>query len=157
MGDIALVWNDATMHADIDIGEADLITDEGLETAAYISLFSDRRAELGEDLPIGETNRRGWWGDTDPEIAGDMIGSRLWLLNREKHIPEVITRANEYARECLQWMIDDRVAKRVDVSVTAVPYGQQFGLSIEGTIYRPNGDAVQFKFDYAWKSQAAKS
>ncbi|MFT4118682.1 phage GP46 family protein [Bradyrhizobium sp.] len=157
MGDIALSWNDATMHADIDIGASDLVTDDGLQTAAYISLFSDRRAELGEELPIGETSRRGWWGDTDAEVPGDMIGSRLWLLSREKNTPEVITRANEYARECLQWMIDDRVAKRIDIDVTAVPFGQQFGLVIQGKIYRPSGDPVQFKFDYAWQAQAAKT
>lgn len=151
MSDIALIFGDDGL-ADIGAAGTDLQTDEGLSTAIIVSLFTDRRAE-GEELPAGETSRRGWWGDTVPQVAGDRIGSRLWLLYREKQLPAVIARAEEYVREALQWLIEDRVADRFDVLVEATRFGQ---LDIQVTIYRPRGDAVQYRYNYAWQSQAAQ-
>jgi len=155
MGDIALIWSDDNL-GDILTADFDLQTDEGLQTAVLVSLFTDRRAAIGEELPAGETNRRGWWGDVAPEVPGDVIGSRLWLLFREKKLADVIVRANEYAREALQWLIDDRVASRVDVQAEAIRAGESDALAIQVAVYRPRGDAVQFRYNYAWQSQAAK-
>lgn len=154
MGDIALIWSDS-YTGDIATAYFDLQTDEGLQTAILISLFSDRRASVWEELPAGETNRRGWWGDVAPEVPGDLIGSRLWLLSREKKLASVIVRANEYTREALQWLIDDKVAQRVDVSAEATRAGDNDALAIQVTVYRPSGDAAQFRYNYAWQSQAA--
>ncbi|WVR18343.1 hypothetical protein y223_00063 [Bordetella phage PY223] len=155
MGDIALIWNDDNL-GDILTADFDLQTDEGLQTAILISLFSDRRASPDDEMPAGETNRRGWWGDVHPEVPGDVIGSRLWLLFREKKLPEVIARANEYARDALQWLIDDKVAERVDVQAEAIRAGEADVLAIQGTVYRPRGEPVRFRYNYAWQSQAAK-
>lgn len=155
MGDIALIWNDDNL-GDIPAADFDLQTDEGLRTAIIVSLFTDRRASFGEQLPAGETNRRGWWGDVLPDVPGDVIGSRLWLLFREKKLADVITRANEYTREALQWLIDDRVAARVDVQAEAIRVGDTDALAIQCAVYRPGGDVVQFRYNYAWQSQAAQ-
>lgn len=156
MGDIALIWSDDNV-GDILAADFDLQTDEGLQTAILVSLFTDRRASPDDELPAGETNRRGWWGDVAPEVPGDVIGSRLWLLFREKKLAEVIVRANEYAREALQWLIDDKVAQRVDVTAEAIRVGDADVLAVQGAVYRPSGgDPVQFRYNYAWQSQAAK-
>ncbi|MGD9664378.1 MAG: phage GP46 family protein [Novosphingobium sp.] len=152
MGDIALIWSEENL-GDIATVGADLQNDEGLQTAVLISLFTDRRASTNEELPAGETNRRGWWGDVEPPASGDEIGSRLWLLYREKQLQSVVARAEEYAREALQWLIDDKVAQRVEVIVEGEKYQE---LDIQVSIYRPSGDAVQFRYNYAWQSQAAK-
>ena len=52
----------------------------------------------------------GWWGDTYPETSNDRIGSRLWLLHRAKLTRQTVLRAQEYAEEALQWLVDDGVA-----------------------------------------------
>lgn len=88
---------------------------EPLPRAVIISLFSWRRAERGDLLP--STDRMGWWGDTYPPAENDRIGSRLWLLTREKITAETLARAKEYAEEALQWMLDDKVAESVTVEV----------------------------------------
>lgn len=155
MGDIALIWSDDNI-GDILAADFDLQTDEGLQTAILVSLFTDRRATPDDELPAGETNRRGWWGDVAPDVPGDVIGSRLWLLFREKKLPDVIARANEYTRAALQWLIDDKVASRVDVQAEASRIGESDVLAIQGVVYRPGGDPVQFRYNYAWQSQAAK-
>lgn len=151
-GDIAILWSDQHV-GDIATTGSDLQTDAGLETAIIISLFSDRRAAFGEELPAGETSRRGFWGDVEPPVPGDVIGSKLWLLYREKQLPSVIARAEEYARESLQWLLDDRVATRVDVLVESTAFQR---LDIQVTVYRPNNEPAQFRYNYAWQSQAAK-
>lgn len=86
----------------------ELTTDDierSLARAAYISLFSWRRAESSD--PVDDDERYGWWGDSFPSVANDRIGSRLWLLRRSKLTDRTIGDAQLYAREALQWLLDD--------------------------------------------------
>lgn len=149
MGDFALEWNDGA--ADLVKEGDDLKADDGLRTAVFLSLFTDRRAEDDDSLPSEDGARRGWWGDEFAEVEGDRIGSRLWLLDRSKREEDVVVLAEEYAKEGLQWMIDDSVAEKVDVTVTAE--GDRLILLVE--IYRPGEkDPTEFRFDHAWDGEA---
>lgn len=139
---------DAPPEFDLCLSGNDLATDAGLHTAVVVSLFSDRRAEADDPLP-GSDDRRGWWADAYPDIDGDLIGSRLWLLAREKQTDEVLNRAREYAQEALQWLIDDGIAQRVTVTAEHVRQGV-LGLLVE--IQRPAGNAVEYRFNYLWEA-----
>jgi phage gp46-like protein len=125
--------------------------EDGLETAVIISLFSDRRAEADDILPDGGDDRRGYWGDAYAEIAGDLIGSRLWLLEREKQLPDVQRRAKEYADEALAWLVIDGVADRVLTTVERVGL---FALGLVVEIYRPGRSVAQYRFDGFWKGDS---
>lgn len=151
MSDISLTWQ--TFAADFTIAANDLQTDAGLESAILISLFTDRRAEQSDQLPDASDDLRGWWADSFAEVAGDRIGSRLWLLHREKEQPSVITRAQEYAREALQWMIVDRVLERIDITAEVVRRGV-LGLLV--VPYRPDKRSVEFRYELNWQAQALK-
>lgn len=94
----------------------DLASERGLRTAVIISLFTDRRAEPDDVIPDGTTDRRGHWGDAYLDNDNDSIGSRLWLLAREKQTQDVLNRAREYCIEALQWLIDDNIASAVNVT-----------------------------------------
>lgn len=76
-----------------------------LVRAVVISLFTWRRAAT--DDPLDDDERYGWWGDSYPSIADDRIGSRLWLLRRVKLTAVTQRDAEFYAREALQWLIED--------------------------------------------------
>lgn len=155
MTDLALTWRSDEFAADLTVDGGDLVGDEGLETAVLMSLFLDREAAPGDVLPEGETDRRGWWGDSFPVVDGDRIGSRLWLLARSKATPVVLSRAEEYAREALAWLLEDRVASRVDVSAEFLLAGNGLGLAVQ--IYRPDrADPVSFRFGRAWAAQEAR-
>lgn len=153
MSDLALLWSDTDVAADFAIEENDLAADDGLETAVLLSLFTDRRAESGDILPDAEVDRRGWWGDAFPTVDGDRIGSRLWLLGRSKETADVVARAEEYAREALAWLVEDKVAESVVVTASVVSRGV-LGLSVE--IARPAVDPAKFQFDYTWAAQEAR-
>lgn len=156
MGDIRLAYKDITgtvgLHR-FDVGMAgyDLATDDGLETAVIVSLFTDRRAAPDDELPDGTDDRRGWWGDAYASQAGDQIGSRLWLLCREKVLPAVVERARGYAQEALAWLVADGVARSVSVTAEVVSPGV-LGLAIE--IERPDASRISYRYSYAWEALA---
>lgn len=115
-----------------------------LPRAVIISLFSWRRANPDDNAPVP----MGWWGDTYPTVTGDRIGSRLWLLGREKITNNTLNRARDYATEALQWMLDDGVAARIDI--TSVRSGvDSAGLGI--VIYQQDGATWNMQFDEYWR------
>lgn len=135
---------------DLVLENSDLALDEGLNTAILVSLFTDRRAAVSDELPDPAGSRRGWWGD-GLNGDNDLTGSRLWLLTRRKATPETRRLYEEYTREALAWMIKDGLAEKIDVSGRWLVMGL---LAVTVVITRPGGGRQ--KFDYSWDAQAQK-
>lgn len=154
MSDLALAWDAAAFSADLMLADGALATDDGLKTAVLISLFSDARASADDALPQPGADRRGWWGDTLSD-AGDEIGSKLWLLSREKTLSSTLERARTAARDALEWLIEDGIASAVEVVAERVlRNGRDTGtLALGVTISRPTGPARQ-RFDFVWEATA---
>ncbi len=147
MSDGALIWDAVAFAADLAIVSGDLATDSGLEGAVLLSLFTDARARPDDVLPYEGADRRGWWGDVAAGEADDRIGSRLWLLSREKLTSTVLARAREYALESVAWLLRDGVASVVDVATEVVAPGV---MGIAVFVTRPGGPARQ-RFDFVWR------
>jgi phage gp46-like protein len=143
-GDYALVWADGVL--DMTMADDDLASDQGLRTAVLLSLFTDRRAEDDDALPADDGDRRGWWADEFAETEGDLMGSRLWLLDRSTRRVDVARRAEEFIREALAWPLEDKVAARLDVEVETTATE----MLIAVTAHRPQGDPVSFRFAHVW-------
>lgn len=135
---------------DWQIAGPGLAEEDGLETAIIISLFTDRRANHDDILPATDDDRRGWWGDYLADTAGDLIGSRLWLLEREKLTDAVLLKAKEIAAESLQWLIEDGVARAVTVTAERLQ-ATALGLLIE--ITKPDGSVVSYQFSRFWQGE----
>ena len=88
---------------------------DSLSRAVVISLFTWQRASQSDE--VDNDQRMGWWGDTFAENKGDKIGSKLWLLLRQKVTDETLNRAQEYAYESLKWLIDDGICSDITVNV----------------------------------------
>lgn len=146
MTDIALQWLGS--HGDVAMGLTDLVTDDGLETAVLLSLCLDRRAEDDDGVALDE-DPRGWWGDSYADVSGDQIGSRLWLLRREKQLPSVASRVQDYASEALAWLVDDGVASSVDVQASWTAPGQ---LTLAVQINRPNQPPFIRQYQNVWSA-----
>lgn len=132
---------------DLALMDGDLATDDGLRTAVALSLLCDRRAEADDIIPDGTDNRRGWWADAIADEDGDRWGSRLWLLNREKTLPEVRRRAEAYAHEALAWLLEDGIATEIDV--TAETLGRDV-LWLRPIIKRGDGSRLADRYQYVW-------
>ena len=152
LADLALVWDETRGDADLVMIDSDIASDAGLETAILLSLFTDRRAQPDDVPPSGDPNdRRGWWADQFADVEGDLIGSRLWLLDRAKATNETALRAREYALEALQWLIDDGVAASIDVATSIITLlGPQRRMLITITGTRPDGSPLTFRFAHVW-------
>ena len=148
MTDISTVWDVQNLQGDWVVSGASLQSGNDLTTAVLISLFTDRVAQPGDEIPDGTSDPRGWWGDNQPDGNNRPIGSRLWLLSRAKQTQETLSRARTYAQEALQWMIQDGVAELVTVDATW--QGRGF-LAMVVTIQRSNGTNVALNFKWAWE------
>lgn len=126
--------------ADISIQSGDVVRDEALETAILISIYTDARNveenEFAQDV-------RGWWATS--------VGSLLWLLERSKTDASVLGLAEDRIRTCLQWLVEDGVAKSLSIRATR----QVTNLQLDVSVYRPdNGnDPLTFRFFYNWQAQ----
>ncbi|HWH86363.1 MAG TPA: phage GP46 family protein [Pseudomonas sp.] len=146
MSDVTLVWG--TEGGDLGYENGDLVLETGLLSSALVSLYTHRRARKDDVLPGDATDLRGWWADVYTEVPGDQIGSRFWLLSREKQLPEVLRRAQDYAQEALRWMLEDGVAAKVE-TVASVPETGVLRLQI--TIYHHNGSVESGQYDSLWE------
>ena len=146
--DIALKYDAGAKRFDLAIEDGDLATDEGLETAVILSLFTDRRALEEDRLPDGSNDRRGYWADA---YFDRPHGSRLWLLHREKEQAEVLRRAQEYAEEALAWLVEDAVAEAVEVEAWTV---RRDTLGLRVLIRRGGGAVLERQYDYVWRNAA---
>lgn len=150
MGDVATNWKGS--YGDWQVAGPSLANDDGLQTAVLISLFTHRRAEPDDVLPNSALGRRGWWGDAFPVVEGDLIGSRLWLLWREKRLDSALRRAEEYAREALRWLVEDGVARSVNVTAEALqPTPGQAVLALQLVVVRSAQPLARFRFELFWK------
>lgn len=149
--DIAMNIVDNCIQLQLENG--DLKVEQGLETAVIISVFSDQRV-TNEELPPGIEFKRGWWADLFPEVEGDRIGSKQWILNRSTNTLETVAQLENLVRESLQWMLDDGVASAIEVSAAIDENNPELKtLAIE--ITRPSGGETD-RFGIIWDEQNIK-
>lgn len=114
-----------------------------LYRALIISLFTWRRKNTSDD----SDHPYGWWGDSYPSIANDKIGSRLYLLARSKLNNQTANFAKIYIKEAVQWMINDGLASRIDVSVKRIDLTV---LAATINIFKEDGSNEEYRFDNLW-------
>ena len=150
MADFRFDFSGSRLTGDIVRDGARFAEDGGLETAVLMSLFLDRRANPDDELPHGEDDPRGYWGDAFPNeneetTFQDRTGSRLWLLRRSALTNETVNRAHDYVIEALEWFKRDGVASAVRVETEAQGHDT---LAIGVEIDDQKGGTR--RFDFAW-------
>jgi phage gp46-like protein len=130
---------------------------QALATAVIVALGTDRLAAPTDILPDPDsTDRRGWWADLDAEViwGGWPIGSRLWLLAREKitgpsaQQGSTLQRIQFYIKEALQPFIDLRIASQMFVDVERVDK-QRINVLIR--LYRGPKTAIELQYQILWQ------
>lgn len=148
-----LVWNGvvgdlATTSLDDPVNPGGLRARQALATAILICLMTDRRVDATE-LREGDENR-GWPGDGfDMRVGEAPLGSKLWLLRRRGLEPGIEIKAQDYAREALQTLVDQGAVARFDVSATAARDRNRLDLAIAA--YSKSGIQIyDQKFAVLW-------
>lgn len=156
MSDIAFLWDNQAAAPDIAMDGGQLAMDDGLRTAILISLFTDARAAPDDALPEDNADRRGWWGNAYPAITTPRsyeLGSRLWLLDRAKTVEQVLAQAKSFAREALQWLLDDAIVTSIEIEAERQTYRGQEVLALGVIVTRPQGPARQ-RYDFVLEASA---
>lgn len=123
----------------------DAESERAWQRAVVISLLTWRRAEASDLLD--DDQRYGWWGDTFPTLANDRIGSRLWQLRRRTLTDDTVRTAEAFAREALQWaMDDDRVSA---VTVTATRKVDRLDMQVR--VGLRDGPVIDVQLDNLWQ------
>ncbi len=148
--DLALKF---TEYAEADIVSTNGVPeiDDGFETAIYISLFTDLRADDDDDIPDNTGDRRGWWANSLFQ-ANDRLGSKLWLLSREKTTAEALARAKSYSLEALAWLKKDGAVNDIKVAVERAP-GNLMMITV--SVYKGGQVVAKHSYEYNWASQIA--
>lgn len=130
---------------ELKLEKGELGEDRTLETAVLISLFTDARVSDLE-LPQGVDDKRGFWADALTE--NDNTGSKIWALSRSKQTPESLALLETYAKDSLEWMIEDGVASGVSV---IAEYDELNRAVATIQITRPRGETSRFSL--VWDEQ----
>ena len=138
----------ADNEIDINFTDTDLETDEGLETSALISLYSDARA-TPEEVDELENELRGYWADMYPDVPGDKHGSLLWTTHRHKQTNQNRLDIQEKTEACFAWMIADNIAESVNVKTSIIESGV---VQSDVEIVKPEGKGV-VKISNIWTAQ----
>lgn len=98
----------------IDNDTRDFSTTAGLETAEFVSLFTDRRARADE--VADPLKRRGTIIDLVADTPGDIQGSGYWLYEQRRLTPDVLAGLRMESESALLWQVPD-IAKSVSAEV----------------------------------------
>jgi phage gp46-like protein len=128
---------DASGVWDLSISNGDLEGVEGFDTAIFSSLLTDARAP--ESIVLKPENRRGWMGNLASTVDGRDFGGLLWLVNQRRLTQETLNEAVDYARQALDWLVEDGLASNIEVTGTIVP---RSGITLEIVITSPEGETV---------------
>jgi phage gp46-like protein len=117
-----------------------------LTRSVLISLFTWRRA--ADDDFLDDDERFGWWGDSFPTVADDRIGSRLWLLRRVKLTRQTQLDAEFYAREALQWLIDDGHCSAIEILSERLDDQR---LNLRTVLTLADGERLDINPEHSWQ------
>lgn len=103
----------------LGITGSDLTSEDGLDTAIAMSLFTDARAP-DNAFAIPE-KRRGWMGNLESPIEGRQLGGFLWLVDQSRLTQDTLNTSVNYARLALNWFIEDGIANSIVVTGEIIP------------------------------------
>lgn len=116
-----------------------LLMSEGLETAAYLSLFGGN-----EDDPAGTDTTLQFWGNLlEVEPERHYRSETQFLVQALPAIPFNLRRIEQAAARDLQWMLDAGVAVSVTVEAT-IPAVDRVLLAL--VIITPDGQRIELFF-----------
>lgn len=151
----ALITNPA-MTMEWLLAPVDESGDGELADAVAVAFGTDRLADPSDVLPDpNDDNRRGWWGDLDAALLYDgwPLGSRIWLLAREKITDaaaqrgSTIGRIQAYLSEAMQPFIDRKIASRMQINVTRTGIER---IDAQVTLYRGPAQLVDLRYTPLW-------
>lgn len=108
-----LKLNQLKGYWDLDIESGDFAKTDSLDTALYMSVFCEKRANSLSEPTLS----RGHFTNQFNLVSGYEIGSLLWLYTtQDKNTKLALIESS--ASDSLRWMIDDNIISKAKVQAT---------------------------------------
>lgn len=110
---------DSNGFFDIDFENGDFKLTDGLDTALYMSVLSEKRAD--ENQVQFSRNRRGHFSNLFNRVPGYEVGSYLWVYTEQGVINQATLDniRDTITNDGLSWMLEDGIVKSIEVEVTS--------------------------------------
>lgn len=154
---IRIVFDPELITGDWILKGATLDDTNEIVTAVAVALFTHRTARIDDALPDPrDTDRRGVWSDHEAqEIHGGWpVGSRLWLLSREKQTERTRQRAETYIEEAMQPFVDIELIDGFDLTVE---WFEPEKLGAEIVLHRGPKGSIAVRFERLWDNFIAEN
>ena len=123
------VERDADGIYDLVIEDGDFKKTGGMDSAIFISLFTDRRAHVDE--VSDPMKRRGWSGTQFTNNREGNKGSGLWLYEQRRLDQDTVEGVKIESYQALYWTINDQIVKDIQVNVIPSPADRSAELQIK--------------------------
>jgi phage gp46-like protein len=128
----------------IEIVAGQTVMSEGLDTAAYLSMFGGNERDSGLDA----TKHLQWWGNLiETDRAKQYRGETQHLLRSIPAIPANLKRLEDAAKRDLEWFTEE-IASSVEVTAT-MPKLNWVELHVVITV---GGKTLSMTFGEAWRN-----
>jgi phage gp46-like protein len=129
---------------DITFTNGEPVLADGLETAAYLSLFGGNAEDTG--LPGGLSQQ--WWGNCEEPVPERWLRSETQYLLATL-IPNTgnLGRIESAANNDLAWLVSSGIASAVS-AVASMPARNRIGLAI--TVLLTSAETYRFDFSRPW-------
>ena len=124
---IDLKINDAKGYWDLSIENGDLAKTDSLDTAIYMSVFCEKRAEKINN----QINKRGHFTNLFSLVSGYQVGSLLWLYTEQaKNTDANLSLIQSSIKDGLKWLIEDKIVSKINVSANKADTGVNIEISL---------------------------
>jgi phage gp46-like protein len=125
------LFQDGNNNWDIDFENGDFALTKGLDTAIYMSLFCEKRADANEvPNPI---LRRGHFTNEFSRIENYEVGSKLWLyIEQARNTDQNISLIEDSIKDGLKWLIDQDIIKDINLETSFIGSNLEVNLDIIG-------------------------
>ena len=101
----------------------EVLQDTGLETAVYLSLFGGNERDSGiadDDAEAAHAHAQQWWGNLGEPRPRQMRSELAHFLQSIPATTYNLIRVEQSGARDLRWMIDESIAREVDVSASLI-------------------------------------
>jgi len=124
---IDLKINNTKGYWDLDIENGDFAITDSLDTAIYMSVFCEKRAEKISN----QMNKRGHFTNQFAPVSGYQVGSLLWLYTEQaKNTDSNLSLIQSSVKDGLKWLIDDKIISKIDVSANKTETGVNIEIAL---------------------------
>lgn len=107
--------NQSKGYWDLDVENGDFAKTDSLDTALYMSVFCEKRANQVSE----PTLRRGHFTNQFSRVSGYEVGSLFWLYTEQvKNTDSNLTLIESAVTDGLRWLIDDGIISKTNVKAT---------------------------------------